>query len=173
VTDAPAPAPLQPLALLRTLLEHGVEFVVIGGFSLAAHGIVRGTKDVDVVPAPERANLQRLARALNEVQARIDLGDLDPDELGVDLDADGLGLGGNWVLLTSLGRLDIMQDVPGMGGYERLRPGAVLWPVPGVEAPVPFAGRDDLIAMKRAAGRPQDLLDIADLERARAQEEES
>lgn len=55
--------------------------------------------------------------------------------------------------------------------YERLRPGAVLWPIPGLEATVPFAGRDDLIAMKRAAGRPQDMLDIADLERVRMREE--
>ncbi len=90
MTDGPRPVPLQPLALLRTLLEHGVEFIVIGGFSLAAHGIVRGTKDVDVVPAPERPNLERLARALKEVEARIDLGDLDPEELGVDLDTDAL-----------------------------------------------------------------------------------
>ena len=40
--------PLRALELMETLLRHGVEFVVIGGFSLAAHGYVRGTKDLDI-----------------------------------------------------------------------------------------------------------------------------
>lgn len=47
------PPRLQAEPLLSTLRRHGVEFVVIGGFSLAAHGVVRGTQDIDIVPAPE------------------------------------------------------------------------------------------------------------------------
>jgi hypothetical protein len=43
--------PLRPLELLGELLRNDVDFVVIGGFSLAAHGVVRATKDVDIVPA--------------------------------------------------------------------------------------------------------------------------
>ena len=41
--------------LLGVLREHGVELVVIGGFALSAHGVVRGTKDVDIVPDPDAA----------------------------------------------------------------------------------------------------------------------
>ena len=55
--------PLRPRELLSTLAKHHVEFVVIGGFALAPHGYVRATKDIDVVPNPEGANLHRLAAA--------------------------------------------------------------------------------------------------------------
>lgn len=158
---------LQPEALLATLIDAGVRFVVIGGFSLAAHGIVRGTKDVDVVPDPDPANLSRLAAALVDLEAEVLLADdFDPAELGIRPDADGLALGGNWVLRTRLGRLDVMQHVAGVRSYEMLQRHAVTYDLPGAGT-IRFAGLDDLIAMKSAAGRPQDELDVANLERAR------
>ncbi len=169
MTDTPRPTvALRPLELLGALAGHDVEFVVIGGFSLAAHGVVRGTKDVDLVPEQGRDNLGRLATALAELDAKVDIGDLAPEELGTEPDVDGLSAGGNWVLRTRLGRLDVMQNVPGVRAYAQLRAGAVAIEVPGLEDTFLFAGLDELIAMKRAAGRPQDLIDIADLERARS-----
>ncbi len=159
--------PLQAEALLATLIEHRVEFVVIGGFALAAHGVVRGTKDVDIFPAPEPENRARLGIALQALRAEVLLADdFDPAELGIAPDADGLALGGNWVLRTRLGRLDVMQDVAGAADYNSLAAGAVEHEVAGA-GPVKFAGLDDLIAMKVAAGRPQDEIDVVSLERAR------
>jgi hypothetical protein len=159
---------LRPSALLNALIESGVDFVVIGGFSLAAHGIVRGTKDLDVVPSPSSENLTCLVQALDRLDARPLLADdFDPSELGIELDTEGLGLGGNWVLKTEYGRLDVMQSVSGIASYAQLRENAVAAAVPGVEGEVLFAGLDDLITMKQAAGRDQDRIDIADLERAR------
>ena len=159
---------LRPEELLSVLQAHSVELVVIGGFSLAVHGVVRATKDIDVVPEPGTENLRRLAAALEELEARIELGDLDPSELGIELDAEGLSHGGNYVLYTRYGRLDVMQDVPGMGGgYAQLRDGAVHSEWPGIAGPLLFAGYEALIAMKAAAGRDQDLMDIAALDRAR------
>src|ERR1700686_1620710 len=85
--------------LISALMMRGVEFVVIGGFSLAAHGVVRGTKDLDIVPAPASENLARLADALQDIAARPLLVEgFDPAELGLEPDASGLGEGGNWVL---------------------------------------------------------------------------
>jgi hypothetical protein len=165
---SPPPPPLQPLELFRVLHEHAVEYVVIGGFSLAAHGVVRGTKDVDVFPAPDRDNLAKLAAALDDLEARVHgMDDFEPKEFPAGLDTDGLSAGGNFVLSTRYGRLDVMQDVSGIKGWEQVRDGAVAFDVPGLEHAPLFAGLDDLVAMKRAAGRDQDLIDIADLERAR------
>jgi hypothetical protein len=162
--------PLAPEELLSTLQRYGVEFVVIGGFSLAAHGVVRGTKDVDVVPSPARANLERLASALLDMRAEIDVGDLNRDELGIALDADGLAAGGNFCLLTSYGRLDVMQDLGGTSGYEELWGSSTVVSMPDVPEPLRFAGYESLLAMKSAAGRDQDLIDIAELRRARGEE---
>ena len=159
--------PLRIEELLGVLADHGVEFVIIGGFSLSVHGVVRGTKDVDIVPAPDRANLERLASALAELRAEPLLADdFDPAELGIEPDLEGLSLGRNWVLRTRLGRLDVMQHVAGVNGFGQLAEGAVVAELPGVGS-FRFAGLDDLIAMKTAAGRPQDEIDIVSLERAR------
>jgi hypothetical protein len=161
------PLVLQAEALLRTLAEHRVEFVIIGGFALSAHGVVRATKDIDIVPAPAPGNLSRLARALEAVDAEIMLADdFDPRELGIEPDEEGLAMGGNWVLRTRLGRLDVLQDVAGIKSYDALRDRSVEREVPSAGL-FRFSGLDDLIAMKVAAGRPQDELDITSLQRAR------
>ena len=151
-------------ALFAALLDEDVAFVVIGGLSLAAHGLVRATKDLDIVPDPDRSNLTRLARALEALDAEVLLApDFDARELRIEPDEDGLALGGNWVLRTRFGRLDVMQDVDGIRGYAQLAAGAVAVVLPGV-GELQFAGRQEIIAMKTAAGRPQDLLDVQRLE---------
>lgn len=146
--------------LLRTLLAHDVEFVVIGGLALPAHGLVRATRDLDIVPRPDRENRARLLAALKTVDARpIDTDDFRPEELPVPFGPEGLEHGGNWALSTTAGRIDVLQWVAGVEGYDHLRANALAVPVPDVGT-VFFAGYDDLVSMKRAAGRPQDLLDI-------------
>lgn len=157
----PGPRRLRPAQLLDTLLCHRVDFVIIGGFSLAAHGYVRATKDLDIVPAPDADNLARLAEALADLDAQVDIGDLDAAEHGLAPDAQGLSARGNWVLRTRFGRLDVMQDVPGLRSYAQLRANAT--EVSGAL----YAGYDELISMKVASGRDEDLRDIAALEAAR------
>jgi hypothetical protein len=154
-------AVLKPLELLRVLHEHRVDFVVIGGVAVAAHGYVRATKDVDIIPEPSRANLERLLAALAALDARQDAGDFRPEELPVQLDLEGLTQGGNWFLITCYGRLDLMQAVEGARNYETLREGAL------VKGGIAYVGVDDLIAMKHAAGRDLDRVDIRALEEAR------
>jgi hypothetical protein len=166
--SAGPPTPLRPYELLRALLDNGVEFIVIGGFSLAVHGYVRATKDIDIVPEPSRKNLARLMTALESLGAQpTPLVDFEPEEMPVQLDVDGLSNGGNWILNTDRGRLDVMQWASGMRPYPQLREAAVGEEIEQAGGRVWFAGIDDLIAMKQAAGRPQDLIDIAELERAR------
>jgi hypothetical protein len=153
--------------LLRTLHRHGVEFVVIGGFSLAAHSAARATKDLDIVPEPSRANLRRLLKALEDLDAAPEaLEDFKPEEI-LELSLENLELGGNWILRTRFGRLDVMQYVEGIRDYRRLREGAIQPEIEMLDEPTHFAGLDDLIAMKTAAGRDQDLIDIDTLERSR------
>lgn len=166
-------APLRALELLRVLVEHGVDFVVIGGFAVAAHGYERATKDVDVVPSPEIGNLARLVAALASLEARpFELKEFRLAELPVELDLDGLAKGGNWCVATRFGRLDVMQFVDRVletaDDYAALRGNALVVDIPGVGA-VPYAGLDDLLLMKEAAGRDQDLVDIRAIREARGE----
>lgn len=154
---------LNPRALLSCLRDHEVKFVVIGGFSVAAHGVVRATKDLDIVPEPSDENRGRLVAALRALRAEVDLGDMPADELGIAPDEKGLAAAGNWVLQTVHGRLDVMQDVPGIRSWQQLRAGAI------ERAGVLYAGYEDLVSMKSAAGREEDLTDIAKLRAARGE----
>lgn len=155
-----------PDELIAALADAGVRYILIGGLAVGAHGFPRATKDVDIVPAPDAPNLERLAAVLRAVDAtNYGLGDFDPAEFPFDpLDPHQLAEGGNFVLATRLGRLDIMQWVPGIPGeraFEHLARDAVETALSGRRVEV--CSRDDLIAMKRAAGRPQDLLDLEEL----------
>lgn len=110
--------------------------------------------------APDRGNLRRLAAAFRELDAR--LSGVDAHLLGVDVfDPKTLGSGANFTLETDAGGLDFFNKVPGAPPYEQLRQRALSVDLGGLMVRV--AGKDDLIRMKQASGRPQDLEDIAAL----------
>jgi hypothetical protein len=158
--------PLNARAIFDVLAAHGVEYLVLGGFAVGAHGYVRGTKDVDVMPAPDPENLMRLAGAIAELEGRVrGVDEFEESELPQP-DAEGLALGGNWVMDTRHGRFDVMQAV-GDFEYADLASSAVESEVFGHT--LRFCGYDHLVAMKEAAGRDEDLLDLKRLREARGE----
>lgn len=151
---------LDPARVFATLDRHGVDYLTIGAFAVIAHGYVRATADIDVVARQDRENLERLAAAFAELNAG--LRGVDADLLDIDpTDPDVLANGASFTLDTDAGPVDYLNDVPGAGDYDDLRARAVEANAAGVVVRV--VGLDDLIRMKRASGRPQDLRDIANL----------
>lgn len=142
---------------------------LIGGVAVGFHGYVRATKGVDVVPSPKPENLRRLADVLNQLDAEIEgAEDFEEGELPDPLDPAALALGGNWVLRTRLGRFDVMQWIGNDELWPRLSPAAVAAEFGNLRVRV--IGYEDLIALKREAGRPEDLTDLRRLSEARGEE---
>jgi hypothetical protein len=154
VTNAGAP---DVERIFATLDAHGVEYVVVGGIAVQVHGHVRMTNDVDLIPSPTPENLARLADVLTELDARV----LNPGSEHLKIDARMLPRATLWQFSTRHGDIDVLHDAPGAAPFPQLRERALMI-VPG-DHPIPIAGRDDLIKMKRATGRPVDLADIAAL----------
>jgi predicted nucleotidyltransferase len=153
-------------AILQELVEGEVEFLLIGGVAVGYHGHIRATKDVDVVPAPDRGNLERLAGVLRDLDAQVEGGDeFSEGEMPDPLDPGALELGGNWVLATRLGRLDVMQWIGDHPLWEELSPRSIEDSVG--DLPMRFVGYDDLIRLKELAGRPEDLADLQRLREVR------
>ncbi|MGH2955069.1 MAG: DUF6036 family nucleotidyltransferase [Solirubrobacterales bacterium] len=150
-------------SLLSALVEPGVDFVVIGGWALPVHGVYRTTVDVDVVPDPARGNLERLSKALRDLEAHVPGADPGFDALSVG----ALSSGATVKCLTRLGELHVVQAQEGLPAYPDLRRRAVEIEVEGVRFAV--CSYEDLIAMKLATGRPQDEIDVTDLRRARGE----
>lgn len=158
----PTPPPLNPSRILEVLNRHGVDFVVIGGIAVLAHGNPRATFDLDLVASHAGQNLRRLAAALDELDA--ELAGVDAHLLDVDpTNPDDLANGANWTMHTDAGKLDFLSEVPGGRSYEEIRQRSV--EVEGEGMSFRVVGLDDLIRMKRAAGRQKDLADIAALQR--------
>ena len=142
-------------ALLGKLARADVDFVVIGGVAVIAHGYERITKDVDICYSPDPANLEALGQVLVELDAR--LRGLDEDVPFVP-DARTLRRTQILTLDTPEGGLDLLVDPDGSPGYKDLKRHARRIDFEGNE--VLIASIDDLLAMKRAANRPQDQTDI-------------
>ena len=150
-------APLDAERILRTLADHEVEYVLIGGLAVQTHGHVRSTNDADLVPAPEPANLARLAAALQELDAKV----LNPGEEDLEVDAKMLPRATLWQFATRDGGVDVMHEVPGGRPYAELQKRALRVRLGDIDVPV--VDLDDLIQMKLARARPVDLADVAAL----------
>lgn len=160
MTGDSRPTGVGPESIFASLAAHGVEFILIGGLAAVAHGSRRVTRDVDIVIRPEDENLARLEAALAELgavkllpgaaEAPIDAADVATIALGTSLHT-----------RSPAGRLDIFGSPAGAAPFAKLWERSTVAPIGPLE--VRISGLDDLIAMKRAAGRPLDLQDIADL----------
>jgi predicted nucleotidyltransferase len=145
--------------LLRRLTAGGVDFVIIGGIAMVLLGSARLTRDLDIVFAPDEGNLEALGRVLVALEAH-------PREVDEDIpfvpDAATLRNIELLTLETSHGWLDVHRIVDGAPKYESLRRRTER--VDLGDFFVLVASSDDLVEMKGAAGRAQDLADIEDLE---------
>lgn len=155
-------ATFAPQEILSVLDRHGVRYVLIGGLAAILHGAPHVTTDADIVPEEALRNLERLAAALRELNARIRVVD---EEGGVPFghDAESLRRVRIWNLVTDQGNLDITFVPSGTQGYEDLRRDAVTMRVRDVDVPV--ASLADVIRSKEAAGRDRDRAVLPTLRR--------
>lgn len=146
--------------LFRALARSEVEYVTIGGIAIQAYGGQRLTQDLDVAIASSKENLERLATALDDLDARI----LGPDGQRSKIvpSAGLLGSSDQWHLITDHGPLDVLRLPAHLGSFAEMRERA--HEIPLGDLTIPIAHREDLLEMKRAAGRPQHLADVKLLE---------
>jgi hypothetical protein len=146
--------------LFRALAGREVEYVTIGGIAIQAYGGQRLTQDLDVAIAASTENIARLANALLDLDARI-LGPEGQRSRSVPT-APLLASSDQWHLITVHGPLDLLTLPAHLGSFADMR--ARAHEVALGELTIPIAHREDLLKMKRAAGRPQDMADIRLLE---------
>ena len=137
--------------ILAAFATHGVEYLVVGGYAVGFHGRPRFTKDLDLWIRPSADNLARVKSALVAFGA--------PNAMVSQLDSaapeDVLWMGAPPV------RVDVVKGVPG-GDFESAYRNRIVADWDGTEVSV--VSRADLVNLKRASGRPQDLLDADNLE---------
>ena len=154
-----------PVAICRILNEEKVDYVVLGGFAAVVHGSPLPTEDIDVIPSRDIENLERLAHALNRMNAAIRTSD---GPVHTRIDAGFIANMPNMLNLVSVyGDMDLVFSPAGqLSGYEEwneraehaeLEPGLV----------VAVAALDDIIASKVAANRLKDQKALPYLESLR------
>jgi hypothetical protein len=145
----------EPEKLIAALNTGDVAYVIVGGIAVAAHGVVRATGDLDVVPEPSEENLNRLANTLARVGAEHPIDDV--------LTGASLALPVSFKLRTRFGDIQVLNRMPSIPPYAALRANAIAVELaPTTIAPI--CSLAHLRAMKLASGRPRDLVDVAELD---------
>jgi hypothetical protein len=145
--------------ILNDLNSAGVRYVVVGGIALIRHGVVRATRDVDVVYDPDPANLDAIQSLIQSWGAtRPDGSPLADDELSPDRSIH---------LATPHGDVDLLSEQIASVSFFNLLDRSEIRRIDGAEAPI--CSLADLVALKRAAGRERDLADLSDLEATHGQ----
>lgn len=163
--------PLDTEKIFRTLEEQRVRYVVIGGIAAILHEWSGSTADLDIVPAPGSANLNRLGRALRLLNAvvyadpdRKDLfaGGKPPEADDFGYTAEGLRKHPVWHLTSDAGPIDLAFQMDGVGDHKALIDNAESRSVFGLTVMV--ASLEQVIKSKRAVARPKDLRTLPELE---------
>jgi len=141
--------------LLEALDAAQVEFVIVGGVALIAHGFTRLTEDLDICYERSPENLERLARALAPLHPTLRGA---PPGLPFTLDARTLRAGLNFTLESEAGDIDLLGELTGVGMYRQVAAGALLLEIYGRRVQV--MALEKLEVAKRAAGRSKDLADL-------------
>lgn len=155
---------LRPREIIGRLVAAGVDFVVVGGIAVFLQGYERLTKDLDIAFASDQANLKALGQALTGLEAQLRGVD---DKVPFVADEKTLDAVELLTLNTTAGALDVHKNLKGVRDYGGLRRRADRMDLDG--ASVLVASLDDLLAMKHAAGRPLDKVDIEALEEIKRQ----
>jgi hypothetical protein len=156
-----------PIEVFRTLDRHGVRFVVIGGVGARLFGSPTVTRDTDICYDRRPENLERLSRALSDLEVRLRGVDADAPFI---LDARTLAAGDHFTFTSRAGDVDVLGTPSGVAGFDELDRRAVPFDLGDVTVRV--ASIEDLIRMKRAAGRPKDLIEVEVLAAVRDEVEE-
>jgi hypothetical protein len=157
-----------PDRILSVLDRQKVEFVLVGGMAARAHGAARTTADIDCVPNTDFDNLDRLANALVELDARLRVAGMSDDEarqLPVRLDAATLASFGSSTWMTNAGPLDLLVELRDTSGarhrYMALFQRSV--PIAVGNVILRLASLRDIVESKEFAGRPKDLEALPEL----------
>jgi hypothetical protein len=137
--------------ILSAFYEEKVEFMLVGAYALAAHGLPRATGDIDLWIKSSNENAERVWRALEKFGAP--LSELTKGDLTSPGTIIQLGVAPR--------RIDILTEITGVE-FAEAEPDRLMVSIEGIEIPV--IGRTHLIQNKKAVGRPQDDADVARLE---------
>ena len=140
--------------LLIALADFGVEFLIVGAYALAAHGVPRTTGDIDVFVRPSKENAAKVFDALERFGAPLEAAGVRPADFTTEGMVYQIGLPPR--------RIDVLTRISGVSFDQAC--------VDRIEAEIDsrqvfFIGRDALLMNKRAAARPKDLVDVAILEK--------
>jgi predicted nucleotidyltransferase len=156
------PQPLRLRVLLERLRAAEVDFILVGGLAVNAWGYLRATRDVDLVPDPSPDNLARLEALLVGLGGKVEVGGRLLESSAI---RTFLRTGDRTLVLTDLGRVDILQGLPQVPAFAALDARAKEVDIDGLEVKV--CSLDDLLAMKRDGDRARDRDDLEALEAAR------
>ena len=144
---------------LKSLVEHNVEFVIIGGVAIIARGIPYATFDLDFCYARTPENLMRIVVALAHLKPRLRGF---PTDLPFTWDERTLQNGTNFTLETDIGDIDLLGEVAGVGSFAEVFANSTTLKIFGDDVRV--LSLEGLIKAKKAAGRPKDLFILPQLE---------
>jgi hypothetical protein len=153
--------------LLQRLTEAEVRFILVGGLAVNAWGYLRGTRDLDLVPDPDRENLARLDAVLRSLGGKVDV---DGHLLGKDAITTFLRTGDRTLVATELGEVGVLQGLPQVPPYGTLDEQATDVDLDGLTVRV--CSLAHLFEMKRASDRPRDREDVEALEAAQGGQSE-